>query len=66
MRYYWLRDRVAQSQSRFFWYKGVNDHADYPTKHHLTTHHIAVRPRYVQDKINMLIQQYSIFLSHAL
>ena len=53
MRYYWLRDRIAQLQFRIFWDKGINNHGDYPTKHHPTQHHRAVRPRYVRDKINI-------------
>ena len=66
MRYYWLRDRLAQSQFRFFWDKGVNNHADYPTKHHPTKHHQAVRPRYVQDKVNMVGEGYATCLSRPL
>jgi hypothetical protein len=66
MRYYWLRDRAAQSQFKFYWEKGVNNHADYPTKHHPTKHHRAVRPRYILDKLHMLVQHYGTFLSHAL
>jgi hypothetical protein len=57
---------AAQSQLKFYWEKGVDNHADYPTKHHPTKHHRAVRPRYIQDKLNMLVQHYGTFLSHTL
>ena len=66
MRYYWLRDRLAQKMFKFFWDKGINNHADYPTKHHPTKHHRVIRPRYIHDKLNMIIKQYSSLLSHAL
>ena len=50
MRYYWLRDRKTQQQFLFFWDKGVNNEADYFTKHHPTKYHRHKRNRYVQDK----------------
>ena len=54
MRYYWLRDRSNQQQFNIYWDKGVNNHADYPTKHHPTIVHRNKRERYVKDKINLL------------
>ena len=56
MRYYWLRDRLAQAMFEIYWDKGVNNHADYPTKHHPTKHHRVIRPRYVHDKLSILIK----------
>ena len=52
MRYYWLRDKMAQQQFNIFWDKGANNHADYPTKHHPTKHHVNIRKKqqYVRDK----------------
>ena len=49
MMYYWIRDRITQLLFRIFWDKGINNHGDYPTKHHPVTHHRVVRPRYVRD-----------------
>ena len=52
MRYYWLRDRQTQEQFKIFWDRGLNNHADYPTKHHPTKHHLHIRQtrQYVRDK----------------
>ena len=52
MRYYWLRERQTKQQFKIFWDSGKNNHADYPTKHHPTTHHLEVRRKdqYVRDK----------------
>jgi hypothetical protein len=49
MRYYWLRDRITQQQFKVYWDKGINNWADYFTKHHPTKYHRAIRARYVQD-----------------
>ena len=50
MRYYWLRDRVRQKQFNVFWEPGINNLADYPTKHHSGAHHRKVRDIYLYDK----------------
>jgi hypothetical protein len=47
MRWNWLRDRATHEQLRFYWDKGVNNCADYFTKHHSPTHHLAMHPQYV-------------------
>ena len=54
MRYYWLRDRQTQQQFKIYWDKGVNNDADYFTKHHATVDHCAKQVCYVKDKIQML------------
>ena len=51
MRYHWLRDKQTQEQFNIFWARGINNDADYYTKHHPTKHHRAQRPKYVQDKL---------------
>ena len=63
MRFYWLRDREEQKQFKIYWDKGSNNNADYQTKHHPTSHHKAIRSRYVKDLIvntgqslNLMIQ----------
>jgi len=56
MRYYWLRDRQTQQQFLFFWDKGSNNDADYFTKHFAAKYHRVKRPRYVQDKLNIIQQ----------
>ena len=55
MRYYWLRDRLAQQQFNFYWDKGFNNYADYHTKHHAIQHHRVMRPKYVHDKLFAMI-----------
>ena len=55
MRYHWLRDRQTQQQFQIYWEKGINNDADYFTKHHATSHHRAQRAKYVRDKIKACI-----------
>ena len=43
MRLHWLRCREAQGQFHFFWDKETTNMADYHTKHHPPTYHLAHR-----------------------
>jgi hypothetical protein len=58
MRWNWLRDKATHEQLRIYWDKGVNNDADYFTKHHPPAHHLAERPRYVLNAhlVTALIQ----------
>lgn len=47
MRFYWLKDRAEQGQFNIFWEPGKHNLADYPTKHHLGSHHKKVRSIYL-------------------
>jgi hypothetical protein len=47
MRWNWLRDKTTQEQLRIYWDKGINNQADYFTKHHPPSHHLLMRPQYV-------------------
>jgi hypothetical protein len=47
MRFYWIRDRVAQKQFVVHWRKGADNLADYFTKHHSPAHHRLMRSRYL-------------------
>jgi hypothetical protein len=47
MRFYWVQDRVEQGDFGVRWSSGKTNHADYFTKHHSPSHHIAVRPTYL-------------------
>ena len=49
MRFYWLQDRVQQQQFDVYWAPGAINLADYFTKLHSPTHHIALRPIYLHD-----------------
>ena len=47
MRWNWLRDKATHQQLRMYWAKGTDNTADYFTKHHPPSHHLAMRPKYV-------------------
>lgn len=49
MRFYWIRDRVAQGQFCVYWQPGILNHADYFTKHHPASHHQAIRSTYLHQ-----------------
>ena len=52
MRFYWVQDRVKQGQFLVYWTKGSLNRGDYFTKHHPTSHHIKMRPIYLQRAAN--------------
>ena len=45
MRFHWLRDKETQKQMHVCWDKGINNKADYHTKHHPTRYHLDIRRR---------------------
>jgi hypothetical protein len=47
MRFYWIKDRVAQGQFLVHWRRGLDNLADYFTKHHSPAHHKLMRSRYL-------------------
>ena len=47
MRFFWIGDKVAQGMYRLSWYPGQENLADYQSKHHTGSHHVAVRPWYL-------------------
>ena len=53
MRYHWLRERKTRKQLDIYWDKGINNHADYFTKHHPPTHHKTQRQQYILKGYNM-------------
>jgi hypothetical protein len=48
MRYYWLKDRIAQKQFNLYWAPGKLNSADYFTKHYPPSHHKLMRYLYLQ------------------
>lgn len=50
MRYYWLRDKMAQELFDIYWRKGSDNHGDYWTKNFATIYHRNIRSQYVRDK----------------
>jgi len=47
MRYFWLLDGKVQRLFNFEYHPGLENLADYPSKHHPASHHTEVRPYYV-------------------
>ena len=47
VRYHWLRDRSLQKQFKIYWDRGINNWADYFTKHHSAKHHKVMRPKHI-------------------
>ncbi|GFH47516.1 hypothetical protein CTEN210_03991 [Chaetoceros tenuissimus] len=56
MRYHWLEDRIQQKQFKLIWRKGIENLADYFTKHHHPAVHQKMRYKYLQ-RINAMIDQ---------
>jgi hypothetical protein len=46
MRFYWIRDRVRQTQFQVRWVKGELNLADYYSKHHPPSHNRNIRSAY--------------------
>jgi hypothetical protein len=44
MRYFWTWEKDAQNVYSFKWYPGMENLADYQSKHHPGAHHTTVRP----------------------
>ena len=56
VRYHWLSEKQQNGDFSIYWDRGVNNLADYHTKHHSPTHHQNVRPKYILQIF--LITQY--------
>jgi hypothetical protein len=61
MRYWWMKDRIAQGQFNLRWAPGKLNLADYFTKHHPPWHHRKMRYTYLQK----LFSLQSILRQHA-
>jgi hypothetical protein len=46
-RYFWIGDKVTQEMYALKWHPGKENMADYQTKHHIGSHHTAVRRWYL-------------------
>jgi hypothetical protein len=62
MRFYWVKDRIAQGQFRIFWRAGKENLADYFTKHHSAAHHIAMRATYLVNSLSSLDCSKGVFI----
>jgi hypothetical protein len=47
MRFFWVGDRSAQGMYDISWHSGMENLADYQSKHHLGSHHVDIRPWYL-------------------
>jgi hypothetical protein len=47
MRFFWIGDKVAQEMYALKWHPGQKNLADYQSKHHIGSHHTAMRPWYL-------------------
>ncbi len=47
MRFFWIGDKIAQQMNDFKWHPGQKNLANYQSKHHISSHHAAVRPWYL-------------------
>jgi hypothetical protein len=50
MRFFWIGDKVAQDMYQVAWHPGQENLADYQSKHHMGSHHIAVRSWYLHTE----------------
>ena len=50
MKFYWLKDRAAQSEFHIYWARGAQNLGDYYTKVHPPSHHKKVNPNYLYNK----------------
>jgi hypothetical protein len=47
MRFFWIGDKIAQQMYDLKWHPGQENLANYQSKHHIDSHHTAVRPWYL-------------------
>ena len=50
MHFFWIGDKVAQDMYKVAWHPGQENLADYQSKHHIGSHHVAVRPWYLHTQ----------------
>ena len=53
MNYHWISDQAKLQNCYVYWDKGVNNKADYVTKHHPPNYHRKIRPAYILKGYNM-------------
>ena len=55
MHYFWVCDKVAQGAYTIRWHQGLENLADYQSKHHIGAHHRAICPWYLRNKNSPLV-----------
>jgi hypothetical protein len=46
---FWVEDKVAQDMYNLKWHPGMENLADYESKHHVGSHHAVIRPHYLHQ-----------------
>ena len=62
MRYYWVRDRIGEKQFKLIWRPGIENLADYFTKHHSPAHHKRMRKIYYEWQMLVRAMKFCIVL----
>jgi hypothetical protein len=65
MRFYWVRDQIAQKHYIVYWEPGGENLADCFTKHHSPTHHKEMCHQYVHNKLVPMIRFNAAALKHS-
>jgi hypothetical protein len=55
MRHFWVGDKEAQDIYEIKWHPGQENLADYQSKHHICSHHLAVCPWYLHEINSLLV-----------
>ncbi len=51
MQFFWIWDKIAQEMYTLKWHPGQENLANYQSKHHDGSNHVAVRPWYLHSKV---------------
>jgi hypothetical protein len=60
---FWVGDKVAQDMYALSWHPGQENLADYQSKHHIGSHHVAVRPWYLHTENSPRVLPWAVRLS---
>ena len=64
MRWFWIRDKVQANIFNVYWNMGKTNRADYFSKQHPTSHHVAMRPVYLFSSENPEQNYFDHLLTH--
>ena len=62
MRFQWMQDRDNQGHFLIYWKRGLNNLADYFSKHHAPTHHRNMHTPYLVNLIHQSLKHDSNFI----
>eukprot|EP00957_Ditylum_brightwellii_P071220 5414062-Ditylum_brightwellii.AAC.1 len=61
MRFHWPREKAVRKALDISWDKGINNDADYYTKHHSPSHHKVTRPQHILKGFNLAETRQPVF-----